>query len=49
MIVLLTVHEPQDERNMILFVQVDMTAYVEKHELCFDAILDEDVSNDEVT
>lgn len=29
-------------------MQVDLTAYVEKHEFCFDAVLDEDVSNDEV-
>lgn len=36
----LTVHEPR--------VKVDLTAYVEKHEFCFDAVLDEDVSNDEV-
>ncbi|KAF9612728.1 hypothetical protein IFM89_003270 [Coptis chinensis] len=27
---------------------VDLTAYVEKHEFCFDAVLDEQVSNDEV-
>lgn len=37
------------ERNIILLVQVDLTAYVERHEFCFDAVLDEDVSNDEVT
>ncbi|KAL8162817.1 hypothetical protein V2J09_014306 [Rumex salicifolius] len=36
----LTVHEPK--------VKVDLTAYVEKHEFCFDAVLDEDVSNNEV-
>ncbi|KAL9232798.1 hypothetical protein vseg_007864 [Gypsophila vaccaria] len=36
----LTVHEPK--------VKVDLTAYVEKHEFCFDAVLDEQVSNDEV-
>ncbi|KAH7676648.1 Plus-end-directed kinesin ATPase protein [Dioscorea alata] len=36
----LTVHEPK--------VKVDLTAYVEKHEFCFDAVLDEHVSNDEV-
>ncbi|KAI5068369.1 hypothetical protein GOP47_0016714 [Adiantum capillus-veneris] len=36
----LTVHEPK--------LKVDLTAYVEKHEFVFDAILDEDVSNDEV-
>ena len=28
--------------------QVDLTEYVEKHEFVFDAVLDEDVSNDEV-
>lgn len=28
--------------------QVDLTAYVEKHEFCFDAVLDEYVTNDEV-
>lgn len=36
----LTVHEPK--------VKVDLTAYVEKHEFCFDAVLDEWVTNDEV-
>lgn len=36
----LTVHEPK--------VKVDLTAYVEKHEFCFDAVLDEHVCNDEV-
>ncbi|KAI4345411.1 hypothetical protein L6164_012538 [Bauhinia variegata] len=36
----LTVHEPK--------VKVDLTAYVEKHEFCFDAVLDEHVTNDEV-
>lgn len=36
----LTVHEPR--------VKVDLTAYVEKHEFCFDAVLDEHVHNDEV-
>ncbi|GMP76539.1 hypothetical protein CsSME_00033163 [Camellia sinensis var. sinensis] len=36
----LTVHEPK--------LKVDLTAYVEKHEFCFDAVLDEHVSNDEV-
>ncbi|KAL0743279.1 hypothetical protein Bca4012_084792 [Brassica carinata] len=29
-------------------VVVDLTAYVEKHEFVFDAVLDEEVSNDEV-
>ncbi|KAG0479817.1 hypothetical protein HPP92_010675 [Vanilla planifolia] len=29
-------------------MKVDLTAYVEKHEFCFDAVLDEHVSNDEV-
>lgn len=36
----LAVHEPK--------VKVDLTAYVEKHEFCFDAVLDENVTNDEV-
>ncbi|XP_044486794.1 kinesin-like protein KIN-13A [Mangifera indica] len=36
----LTVHEPK--------LKVDLTAYVEKHEFCFDAVLDQNVSNDEV-
>lgn len=27
---------------------MDLTAYVEKHEFYFDAVLDEQVSNDEV-
>ncbi|KAJ7980277.1 Kinesin-like protein [Quillaja saponaria] len=29
-------------------LKVDLTAYVEKHEFCFDAVLDEHVTNDEV-
>ncbi|XP_065866842.1 kinesin-like protein KIN-13A isoform X2 [Euphorbia lathyris] len=36
----LTVHEPKQK--------VDLTAYVEKHEFCFDAVLDQQVTNDEV-
>ncbi|XP_073276052.1 kinesin-like protein KIN-13A [Primulina huaijiensis] len=36
----LTVHEPK--------LKVDLTAYVEKHEFCFDAVLGEFVTNDEV-
>ncbi|XP_074292267.1 kinesin-like protein KIN-13A [Silene latifolia] len=36
----LSIHEPK--------LKVDLTAYVEKHEFCFDAVLDEQVSNDEV-
>ncbi|CAA6654289.1 unnamed protein product [Spirodela intermedia] len=36
----LSVHEPK--------LKVDLTAYVEKHEFCFDAVLDENVNNDEV-
>ncbi|CAH2078952.1 unnamed protein product [Thlaspi arvense] len=36
----LTVHETK--------LKVDLTAYVEKHEFCFDAVLGEHVSNDEV-
>ncbi|KAG5555065.1 hypothetical protein RHGRI_012558 [Rhododendron griersonianum] len=36
----LTVHETK--------LKVDLTAYVEKHEFCFDAVLDENVTNDEV-
>lgn len=28
--------------------KVDLTAYVERHEFCFDAVLDEQVTNDEV-
>ncbi|KAD6453720.1 hypothetical protein E3N88_08426 [Mikania micrantha] len=36
----LTVHEPK--------LKVDLTAYVEKHEFCFDAVLDQRVTNDEV-
>ncbi|KAH0733021.1 hypothetical protein KY289_004209 [Solanum tuberosum] len=36
----LIVHEPK--------LKVDLTAYVEKHEFCFDAVLDEHVTNDEV-
>lgn len=29
-------------------LQVDLTEYVEKHEFVFDAVLNEEVSNDEV-
>ncbi|KAK8967641.1 Diatom spindle kinesin 1 [Platanthera guangdongensis] len=36
----LTVHEPK--------LKVDLTAYVEKHEFAFDAVIDEHISNDEV-
>nr|XP_043627663.1 kinesin-like protein KIN-13A [Erigeron canadensis] len=36
----LTVHEPK--------LKVDLTAYVENHEFCFDAVLDQQVTNDEV-
>ncbi|XP_039057773.1 kinesin-like protein KIN-13A [Hibiscus syriacus] len=36
----LTVHEPK--------LKVDLTAYVEKHDFCFDAVLDEHATNDEV-
>ncbi|KZV25790.1 kinesin-13A [Dorcoceras hygrometricum] len=36
----LTVHEPK--------LKVDLTAYVEKHEFCFDAVFSEHVTNDEV-
>ncbi|KAF3656089.1 Kinesin-like protein KIF2C [Capsicum annuum] len=36
----LSVHEPK--------LKVDLTAYVEKHEFCFDAVLDEHITNDEV-
>ncbi|XVE65608.1 hypothetical protein DITRI_Ditri08aG0014000 [Diplodiscus trichospermus] len=36
----LTVHEPK--------LKVDLTAFVEKHEFCFDAVLDEHVNNGEV-
>lgn len=35
-----TVHEPK--------LKVDLTAYVEKHDFVFDAVLDEQFSNDEV-
>ncbi|MCO5580270.1 hypothetical protein L7F22_034136 [Adiantum nelumboides] len=36
----LSVHEPK--------LKVDLTAYVEKHDFVFDAVLDDQVSNDEV-
>lgn len=37
-------------RNLIHhLLQVDLTEYVEKHEFVFDAVLNEDVSNDEVS
>lgn len=29
-------------------LQVDLTEYVEKHEFVFDAVLNDEVSNDEV-
>jgi len=32
----------------LLLLKVDLTAYVEKHEFCFDAVLNEHVTNDEV-
>lgn len=32
-----------------MYVQVDLTEYVEKHEFVFDAVLKEGVSNDEVS
>ena len=32
----------------INILQVDLTEYVEKHEFVFDAVLNEEVSNDEV-
>ena len=32
----------------VVAMQVDLTAYVEKHDFMFDAVLDEQVSNDEV-
>lgn len=34
--------------HLRIMVKVDLTAYVEKHEFCFDAVLDEYVTNDEV-
>jgi hypothetical protein len=34
--------------NVFFQWKVDLTAYVEQHEFCFDAVLDEHVSNDEV-
>jgi len=34
---------------LIPMFKVDLTAYVEKHEFCFDAVLNEHVTNDEVT
>jgi hypothetical protein len=36
-------------QNTNFDLQVDLTAYVEKHDFVFDAILDERVSNDEVS
>ncbi|KAK4372590.1 hypothetical protein RND71_007974 [Anisodus tanguticus] len=50
----LTVHEPKlkliffEELSFVSLWKVDLTAYVEKHEFCFDAVLDEHVTNDEV-
>ncbi|KAL6548253.1 Kinesin-like protein KIN-13A [Orobanche gracilis] len=40
-----------DDANLMVHetkLKVDLTAYVEKHEFCFDAVLDEHVTNDEV-
>ncbi|GFP83466.1 kinesin-13a [Phtheirospermum japonicum] len=34
--------------HLEIMIKVDLTAYVEKHEFCFDAVLDEEVTNDEV-
>jgi hypothetical protein len=34
---------------VIDILQVDLTEYVEKHEFVFDAVLNEEVSNDEVS
>lgn len=34
--------------HLRIMIKVDLTAYVEKHEFCFDAVLDEQVTNDEV-
>ena len=37
-------------QNLIEHIlQVDLTEYVEKHEFVFDAVLNEDVSNNEVS
>ncbi|CAI0467456.1 unnamed protein product [Linum tenue] len=47
----LTVHEPKlklKDLTIYFDLKVDLTAYVEKHEFCFDAVLDEDVNNDKV-
>ena len=33
----------------LTILQVDLTEYVEKHEFVFDAVLKEEVSNDEVS
>lgn len=35
--------------SSLLAKQVDLTEYVEKHEFVFDAVLNEEVSNDEVS
>lgn len=34
--------------DLINSLQVDLTQYVEKHEFVFDAVLNEEVTNDEV-
>ena len=41
-------------RDLVVIVgidilQVDLTEYIEKHEFVFDAVLNEEVSNDEVS
>lgn len=33
----------------VQILQVDLTEYVENHEFVFDAVLNEEVSNDEVS
>jgi kinesin family protein 2/24 len=50
----IALHSDRNELTYVLnlmffpWVQVDLTAYVEKHEFVFDAVLDQYVSNDEV-
>lgn len=37
------------QKSNLLSLQVDLTEYVEKHEFLFDAVLNENVSNGEVS
>lgn len=46
--IFLTLNKNSLSQNIMNFLQVDLTAYVERHEFVFDAVLNQHVSNDEV-